>query len=85
MPSQAILKGMPRDAQPHTRSNDGPTIDFWSPLILVRVTDSAWAGSASHSLGHPDDWERAMGPGEFTRGEKEMVAAVVSGVNTCEY
>jgi len=26
-----------------------------------------------------------MGPGEFTRGEKEMVAAVVSGVNACEY
>ena len=29
--------------------------------------------------------KRAMGPGEFTRGEKEMVAAVVSGVNACEY
>jgi len=26
-----------------------------------------------------------MGPGEFTRGEKEMVAAVVSAVNACEY
>jgi AhpD family alkylhydroperoxidase len=26
-----------------------------------------------------------MGPGEFTRGEKEMVAAVVSGANACEY
>jgi AhpD family alkylhydroperoxidase len=29
--------------------------------------------------------KRAMGPGEFTRGEKEMVAAVVSGINACEY
>jgi AhpD family alkylhydroperoxidase len=26
-----------------------------------------------------------MTPGEFTRGEKEMVAAAVSGVNACEY
>jgi len=26
-----------------------------------------------------------MAPGEFTRAEKEMVAAVVSGVNACDY
>jgi len=26
-----------------------------------------------------------MTPGEFTRAEKEMVAAVVSGVNACAY
>jgi AhpD family alkylhydroperoxidase len=26
-----------------------------------------------------------MSPGEFTRAEKEMVAAVVSGVNACDY
>jgi len=26
-----------------------------------------------------------MTPGEFSRGEKEMVAAVVSGVNACTY
>jgi AhpD family alkylhydroperoxidase len=26
-----------------------------------------------------------MAPGEFSRGEKEMVAAVVSGVNACHY
>jgi len=26
-----------------------------------------------------------MAPGEFTRAEKEMVAAVVSGVNACNY
>lgn len=34
---------------------------------------------------HGRAMKRAMGPGEFTRGEKEMVAAVVSGVNACEY
>jgi AhpD family alkylhydroperoxidase len=26
-----------------------------------------------------------MALGDFTRGEKEMVAAVVSGVNACSY
>jgi AhpD family alkylhydroperoxidase len=26
-----------------------------------------------------------MAPGEFSRGEKEMVAAVVSGANACAY
>jgi AhpD family alkylhydroperoxidase len=26
-----------------------------------------------------------MSPGEFSRAEKEMVAAVVSGVNACNY
>ena len=34
---------------------------------------------------HGRAMKRAMGPGEFTRGEKEMVAAVVSGVNACPY
>jgi AhpD family alkylhydroperoxidase len=29
--------------------------------------------------------KRAMAPGEFTRAEKEMVAAVVSGANACTY
>ena len=29
--------------------------------------------------------KRAMTPGEFNRAEKEMVAAVVSGVNACAY
>jgi hypothetical protein len=29
--------------------------------------------------------KRAMTPGEFSRAEKEMVAAVVSGVNACAY
>jgi AhpD family alkylhydroperoxidase len=26
-----------------------------------------------------------VAPGEFTRAEKEMVAAVVSGANACHY
>jgi hypothetical protein len=34
---------------------------------------------------HGRAMKRAMAPGEFTRAEKEMVAAVVSGVNACEY
>jgi AhpD family alkylhydroperoxidase len=29
--------------------------------------------------------KRAAMPGEFSRAEKEMVAAAVSGVNACEY
>ena len=29
--------------------------------------------------------KRAMTTGEFTRAEKEMVAALVSGVNACVY
>ena len=34
---------------------------------------------------HGRAMKRAMAPGEFSRAEKEMVAAVVSGVNACEY
>jgi hypothetical protein len=34
---------------------------------------------------HGRAMKRALAPGEFTRGEKEMVAAVVSGVNACTY
>jgi hypothetical protein len=34
---------------------------------------------------HGRAMKRALTPGEFTRGEKEMVAAVVSGVNACTY
>ena len=34
---------------------------------------------------HGRAMKRAMAPGEFTRAEKEMVAAVVSGVNACHY
>ena len=34
---------------------------------------------------HGRAMKRAQAPGEFTRAEKEMVAAVVSGVNACSY
>jgi hypothetical protein len=34
---------------------------------------------------HGRAMKRAMTPGEWTRAEKEMVAAVVSGVNACAY
>jgi hypothetical protein len=34
---------------------------------------------------HGRAMRRAAMPGEFSRAEKEMVAAVVSGVNACEY
>jgi hypothetical protein len=34
---------------------------------------------------HGRAMRRAMSPGEFTRAEKEMVAAVVSGANACAY
>jgi hypothetical protein len=34
---------------------------------------------------HGRAMKRAMGPGEWSRAEKEMVAAVVSGVNACAY
>ena len=34
---------------------------------------------------HGRAMKRAMTPGEWSRAEKEMVAAVVSGVNACAY
>jgi hypothetical protein len=34
---------------------------------------------------HGRAMKRAMTSGEWTRAEKEMVAAVVSGVNACAY
>ena len=34
---------------------------------------------------HGRAMKRATADGEFSRAEKEMVAAVVSGVNGCEY
>ena len=34
---------------------------------------------------HGRAMKRAMAAGEFTRAEKEMVAAVVSGANSCSY
>lgn len=55
--------------------------DFAQPSAMSRVM--AW----DPELGGPHGraMRRAMEPGEFTRAEKEMVAAVVSGVNACTY
>jgi hypothetical protein len=55
--------------------------DFAEPPAMSRVM--AW--DAEFGGPHGRAMKRAMGPGEFSRGEKEMVAAVVSGVNACEY
>ena len=55
--------------------------DFKQPPAMSRVM--AWD---PHFGGpHGRAMKRAMTPGEFTRAEKEMVAAVVSGVNACAY
>ena len=55
--------------------------DFKEPAAMSRVMawDPAFGGPHGRAM------KRAMGPGEFTRAEKEMVAAVVSGVNACAY
>ena len=55
--------------------------DFAEPPAMSRVMawDPEFGGPHGRAM------KRAMGPGEFTRGEKEMVAAVVSGVSACEY
>ena len=55
--------------------------DFAQPPAMSRVM--AW----DPELGafHGRAMKRAMTPGEFSRAEKEMVAAVVSGVNACAY
>jgi hypothetical protein len=55
--------------------------DFEEPPAMSRVM--AW----DPKLGGPHGraMKRAMAPGEWTRGEKEMVAAVVSGANACSY
>lgn len=55
--------------------------EFEAPPAMSRVMawDPGFGGPHGRAM------KRAMGPGEFTRGEKEMVAAMVSGVNACEY
>src|SRR5690348_4830386 len=55
--------------------------DFAEPPAMSRVM--AWDGEFGGPHGRA--MKRAMAPGDFTRGEKEMVAAVVSGVNACSY
>jgi len=55
--------------------------DFATPPAMSRVMawDPEFGGPHGRAM------KRAMAPGEFTRAEKEMVAAVVSGVNACRY
>ena len=55
--------------------------DFAQPPAMSRVM--AW----DPELGafHGRAMKRAMASGEWSRAEKEMVAAVVSGVNACAY
>ena len=55
--------------------------EFTEPPAMSRVMawDPEFGGPHGRAM------KRAMGPGEFTRGEKEMVAAAVSGVNACGY
>jgi len=55
--------------------------DFKVPPAMSRVMawDPGFGGPHGRAM------KRAMAPGEFARGEKEMVAAVVSGVNACGY
>jgi hypothetical protein len=55
--------------------------DFPQPPAMSRVM--AW--DPEFGAPHGRAMKRAMLPGEFTRAEKEMVAAVVSGVNACPY
>jgi hypothetical protein len=55
--------------------------DFAEPPAMSRVMawDPAFGGPHGRAM------KRAMSTGEFSRAEKEMVAAVVSGVNACNY
>jgi hypothetical protein len=55
--------------------------DFRQPPAMSRVM--AW--DPEFGSAHGRAMKRAMVTGEFTRAEKEMVAAVVSGVNACNY
>lgn len=55
--------------------------DFKTPPAMSRVMawDPEFGGAHGRAM------KRAATPGEFARAEKEMVAAVVSGVNACVY
>ena len=55
--------------------------DFKQPPAMSRVM--AW--DPDFGAPHGRAMKRVMAPGERSRGEKEMVAAVVSGVNACAY
>ena len=55
--------------------------EFTEPPAMSRVMawDPEFGGPHGRAM------KRAMASGEFTRAEKEMVAAVVSGANACRY
>ncbi|HET8578351.1 MAG TPA: hypothetical protein VFO18_14745 [Methylomirabilota bacterium] len=55
--------------------------EFTQPPAMSRVM--AW--DLEFGAPHGRAMRRAMTAGDFTRAEKEMVAAVVSGVNACAY
>src|SRR2546425_11653815 len=54
-------------------------------LRLLRAAGRVMAWDPAFGGPHGRAMKRAMAPGEFSRAEKEMVAAVVSGVNACVY
>jgi len=55
--------------------------DFAQPPAMSRVMawDPEFGGPHGRAM------KRAMAAGEFSRAEKEVVAAVVSGANACAY
>jgi len=84
MPTVRLRKATeyPEAAQKLFESSKGWfNFDFPEPPAMSRVM--AW--DLEFGGPHGRAMKRAMAPGEFTRGEKEMVAAVVSGVNACNY
>jgi hypothetical protein len=62
-------------------SNEWFQHTFRQPPAMSRVM--AW--DPSFGTPHGRAMKRMAMPGEFSRAEKEMVAAVVSGVNACAY
>jgi len=62
-------------------SNEWFRYPFAQPPAMSRVMawDPAFGGPHGRAM------KRAAMPGEFSRAEKEMVAAVVSGINACAY
>ena len=62
-------------------SNEWFQHTFRQPPAMSRVM--AW--DPAFGTPHGRAMKRVAMPGEFSRAEKEMVAAVVSGVNACAY
>ncbi len=72
----------PEPAQKNMKmSSDWFNFEFGEPPAMSKVM--AWDGAFGGPHGRA--MKRAATPGEFSRAEKEMVAAVVSGINACEY